>query len=309
MMRPNVCVLMSTYNGEKYLEEQIESILNQQECNIILRVRDDGSNDDTLAILEKYQERGKLTFYQGSNVRPARSFLELIDQAPEVDYYAFSDQDDIWLPNKVISAIRKLEAESTNVCEPMVYFSNLTAVDQNGNLLKEKILDTDHINTEFQAVLLRSGYIFGCTQVFNHALKERVKQAKRPTQQPMHDIWLAMVCGMYGKIIYDDRAFIHYRQHGKNVVGAQLNFNAKLKSRWERLTKGRAINANVIADSLLEITEQWPIVHKNQVLLETVSHYKDGFIAKLRYLFTTGIQKQIFKRIVFETFLIMIEKY
>lgn len=308
MSIPSVSVLMSTYNGEKYLREQIDSILNQENCQITLIVRDDGSSDDTISILKEYEGKGSLKFYIGSNLRPAKSFLGLIDIAPETDYYAFSDQDDIWLPNKLNKAINKLELDSTNHLEPKLYFSNLTAVNQNGKVIKDKIL-TNHIHIEFQAVLLRCGYIFGCTQVFNHALKELLKNSKKPNQQPMHDIWTAMLCSLYGQIIYDENSYIHYRQHGNNVVGAQLTFRAKLQSRIKRLTQGRAIPANIIADSLLDIVKQWPVSEEKLIILETVSHYKDNFSSKLRYIFTTGIQKQLFKRLVFEAFLVFIEKY
>ena len=89
-----ITVLMSTYNGEMFIREQIDSILNSKDVELQLLVRDDGSSDQTIPILKSYQTKKKLSFYQGHNVRPAKSFMELLCKAPSSKYYAFSDQDD-----------------------------------------------------------------------------------------------------------------------------------------------------------------------------------------------------------------------
>ena len=96
----NICVLMSTYNGGKFLREQINSILNQVNANITLLIRDDGSSDNTLGILKEYEEQNKLTFYSGKNMGPAMSFIDLLFSAPEAEYYAFADQDDFHHPQE-----------------------------------------------------------------------------------------------------------------------------------------------------------------------------------------------------------------
>ena len=102
---------MSTYNGECFLREQIESLLKQNNEDITILVRDDGSSDKTVGILEEYEKSGQLQAYSGRNLKPARSFMELIDKAhiEEYDYYAFSDQDDIWLPDKVHVAVQAIQ--------------------------------------------------------------------------------------------------------------------------------------------------------------------------------------------------------
>ena len=107
-----VIVLMSTYNGEKYLRNQIESLLRQVDVEIEILVRDDGSKDGTLGILEEYKNSreysGKLSYYVGPNVGPAKSFLDLIKHAPEAEYYALCDQDDTWLPDKLKIAVEAI---------------------------------------------------------------------------------------------------------------------------------------------------------------------------------------------------------
>ena len=102
----NILVLMSTYNGEKYLKEQIDSILAQKNVEVTIQVRDDGSTDGTIRILEEYQKCGKLNWYSSTNMGPAKSFLDLVYNAPlKYDYYAFCDQDDYWKEDKLYKAI------------------------------------------------------------------------------------------------------------------------------------------------------------------------------------------------------------
>lgn len=303
-----VCVLMSTYNGEKYIKEQIDSVLAQNGCQVHLLVRDDGSSDKTLEILQEYQKAGQLTYYTGENLKPARSFMDLLWKAPKAEYYAFCDQDDIWMPEKLIEAINmiRIRKEASNN-DLVMYFSNLIDVDANNNLLKDRHLE-NHVYVDFQSILVRCSWIFGCTQVFTCELKELVKQSDHPKEQPMHDIWVAMICALYGEIVYDDRAFIHYRQHGRNVVGAQLSFKEKLCSRWTRLISGNEISIATNAKSLLKITDKKKVSADKSEILHLVADYKKGVYTKLRYIFKTNIFKQPKKRALFEMLLILMGK-
>ena len=108
---PKVIVLMSTYNGEQYIKEQIESILNQTYSNMELYIRDDGSKDQTVAILKKYEQDGKLHFSQGKNMGFINSFFEVMRTSGEADYYAWCDQDDVWLPEKIERAVKELQKD------------------------------------------------------------------------------------------------------------------------------------------------------------------------------------------------------
>ena len=101
-----VTVFMSTYNGEKYLEQQIESILHQEHVKVKLFIRDDGSKDNTIKILRKYSKLSNIHVIYGDNIGYAKSFLKIIENNEYTSYYSFSDQDDIWLPNKLHEAIR-----------------------------------------------------------------------------------------------------------------------------------------------------------------------------------------------------------
>ena len=127
----NILVLMSTYNGEKYLKEQIDSILAQKNVEVTIRVRDDGSTDGTIRILEEYQKCGKLNWYSSTNMGPAKSFLDLVYNAPlKYDYYAFCDQDDYWKEDKLYKAIERLEHFDD---KPALYHCELEIVDENSH--------------------------------------------------------------------------------------------------------------------------------------------------------------------------------
>lgn len=214
----NILVLMSTYNGEKYLKEQIDSILAQKNVEVTIRVRDDESTDGTIRILEEYQKCGKLNWYSSTNMGPAKSFLDLVYNAPlKYDYYAFCDQDDYWKEDKLYKAIERLEHFDD---KPALYHCELEIVDEN----LEHIKMTRNCNkTKFIDQTLMVFYIPGCTMVFNNCLMRKIQERKPEFDLiTMHDCWLYYIClGIGGKIISDKNAYIQYRQHGNNVIGAK----------------------------------------------------------------------------------------
>lgn len=158
-----VTVLMSTYNGEKYLKEQIDSILSQVDVDVRLVIRDDGSTDNTVGVIKEYSQRNSnVEFTVGKNIGYANSFLTLIQMAGDSDYYAFSDQDDIWKKNKLSTAVDKI-----NGIPYVVYASNLEMVSENGEFIAMKRFDNfkgsvgGGIITK-QACRLYNGFRQGC---------------------------------------------------------------------------------------------------------------------------------------------------
>lgn len=222
----NVQVLMSTYNGEKYLEEQIHSILNQQNIEISILIRDDGSTDNTINILKKIaQEHKNVSFYVGENIGPARSFLELVNKSANAKYYALADQDDVWESNKIISAIEKMEKKS----EPCLYISALEIVDENLNKIKTKKVNG---NFTFEGAIIKN-FANGCTQVFNKELRDIIVMYN-PKYLIMHDSWITRVCyAIGGNVIIDENAYIKYRQHSENVVGYKDESIKKIKKQFQ----------------------------------------------------------------------------
>lgn len=207
-----VSILISTYNGSKYLNEQIESLLAQTEKNIRILVRDDGSKDSTPALLDEYKESNLLEWYTGKNLRPARSFWNLIKKAPSSEFYALCDQDDYWHPDKVSTAIEMLSKYNG---EPALYFSQTSLVDANLNPIETPIISPKRTIEE----ALIAHYATGCTFVFNKKLMD-VLRSYEPEYLSMHDNWIYRVCLVVGgKIIFDPTSHISYRQHSNNVIG------------------------------------------------------------------------------------------
>lgn len=219
-MNKKVEVLMSTYNGERFLKEQIDSILNQEDVEISLMIRDDGSTDGTINIInEIVKQNSNVSMYRGENLGPARSFMDLIYNSNEADYYAFADQDDVWDSKKIISAINKMNGKEN---EPSLYISALQVVDENLNEIEFRKVQG---NFCLEGEMVKN-FATGCTQVFDNSLRNLLKKYK-PEFIIMHDSWITRVCyAVGGNVIIDENSYIKYRQHEKNLIGYR---DAKLK--------------------------------------------------------------------------------
>jgi glycosyltransferase involved in cell wall biosynthesis len=224
-----VAVLLATYNGERYLAEQIESLLSQTHRNWTLYVSDDGSCDSTLDILERYRvDMGsRLHIFQGPKRGFAANFLSMIaDDAITADYFAFCDQDDLWHPDKLERAIAWLKLQPSN--RPVLYCSRTRLVSEHGDPLGFSPLFRKP--PSFRNAIVQS-IAGGNTMVFNAALKNLVSESGNPAIVS-HDWWLYMLAsGCNGKIFYDPTPAVDYRQHNANLIGS----NVSLKSRLKRL--------------------------------------------------------------------------
>ncbi|MDT2459462.1 glycosyltransferase [Enterococcus avium] len=262
-----VVILMSTYNGEKYLEEQLESLFLQEEVEISILVRDDGSSDNTVKILNKYQAEGRLSWYTGNNLKSARSFLNLIQKAPKSNYYAFCDQDDVWNSDKLKRAIHQLE-RVTNT--PKLYCSNYQLVDKNLNHLT----DNGHVSTvSFKAALVASNCT-GCTVVFDSTLLKLIRK-QTPEHLVMHDDWAHKVClAVGGTVIYDENKSLLYRQHEKNVDGGLRDVKSRLlqiKKRIQSQTYVRSLQINELIKIYSDLMSK-----DNYEMAKLVANYRDN---------------------------------
>lgn len=214
-----VVVLMSTYNGEKYLQEQIESLLKQENVDLQILVRDDGSSDRTLDILQMYSKKYDcFSFYKNENLGPAKSFLDLVANAPTADFYAFCDQDDVWDSCKLTKAIEQLLKFDDN--KPNLYYSNLRIVSSDLTFCRMSHKSIRYNTNKYSALI--ENLCTGCTAVFNYTAKKMISE-HIPEKCTMHDTWIYIMCKMLGNTIYDPNAYISYRQHASNVVGTSLN--------------------------------------------------------------------------------------
>ena len=209
---------MSTYNGEKYIGQQIDSILAQKDVDLSLIIRDDGSKDETVKIIKEYQKKNtNISFYDGGNKGPAMSFIDLIINSGESDYFAFADQDDFWDDTKLINAINVLRELPNNI--PTMYYSNLRIVDSELKFYRYSHSEPPVIKNKYGALI--DNKATGCTMVFNKKTAEIIKSFP-PSNCTMHDAWVFMMCHILGKVVYDKNAYISYRQHNNNVIGTYL---------------------------------------------------------------------------------------
>lgn len=278
---PNLTVLMSTYNGATYLPEQIESILGQTgDFRLRLFVRDDGSTDDTLDILQSYEAQGKVHYITGDNLRPAQSFMELLLQAEDSDYYAFADQDDVWLNGKMSAALDMLKNEE----RPALYFSNANLVDAHLQSLGRRVYKTCPALDVF--TLSCAGGLLGCTMVMNKKLAELLRQQPRPTKMVMHDFYVALVCtAVGGKILYEDCGYLQYRQHGNNVIGVSYGFSQAIKSRLHNIVTTPKVTVDAQAMEVLTRYESL-MSPESLVWLRRVAGYRKSLYSRIRLAFS-----------------------
>ena len=294
MPSSSVCVVMSTYNGEKYLREQIESLECQTVVPARIHIRDDGSTDATRQIIEDAaSEYGNITYNFCENVGWRLSFIEALRQCGTYDWYAFCDQDDVWLPEKLESALTLLHAQTsiqTSTCEPLVYAGNVTIADV--ELKPIKLLNetpVDIVNKDFPHTFIADEMAGGLTYVFNEPAKDLLVGFQYPGHTG-HDTLLMLICKLFGGVVYDFNSYVLYRQHGANAMGGifhptVITFSDKAKS---ALTDKR--QRGILARGLLSIDDD---LHRLSVedrhYLELCATYQKKLSAKIRLLTTRNI--------------------
>lgn len=267
-----IAVLMSSFNGARYIAQQIESVLGQiVDGQVDLWVRDDGSTDNTWDILEQYAQAGKLRCYTGENLKPAKSFLDLIKHCPGYDYYAFCDQDDRWDSDKLQQGIQKIADDKG----PAMSFANARLVDAELKTLNRNVYNRIP-HSDFYSVTCGGG-ILGCTVIFNRALAELLQTYGDPEKLIMHDSYAAILCTLFdGRIVFDPAPHMDYRQHGNNAVGSNWTKWDALKDRFYRITKGDDITVAHMAQSILAQKPQAPNKDK-LAFLQKVAQYPQSF--------------------------------
>lgn len=220
-------ILLATYNGAAWLEAQIDSLLAQDCQDWRLLVRDDGSTDATLAVLQAQQarlgERMRIVADDRKNLGPAGNFGCLLETST-ADYVMFCDQDDVWLPGKISQTLARMRETETacGTATPVLVHTDLQIVDERLQLVAasgHRHQGIDPIRGDTLGRLLLQNIATGCTVMLNRALRERALPI--PAGALMHDHWLILVAACFGKIAYLPVPTMLYRQHGANQVGAQ----------------------------------------------------------------------------------------
>ena len=222
-MNRKTAILMSTYNGENYLQDQIDSIKAQDSDKWILYIRDDGSTDSTRSIIESNTLNDERIVWldknKNQNLGVTKSFIRMLKSVDE-DFYMFCDQDDFWLPNKVRVTTDCMKDRDTI---PTLVHTNLKVVDQNLNEINlNKYVSGGKYVKPYFPLLVMDNYITGCTLGFNRCLRDLVIRTQLEDCDfiIMHDWWVSLVAAFFGEIIFTNEITILYRQHGNNVVGA-----------------------------------------------------------------------------------------
>lgn len=226
-----VNILMSTYNGQQFLAEQIRSIQDQTYTDWTLLVRDDGSSDKTREILQDFASQDSrirlIDVEETKNLGVIKSFHRLVHYE-QADYYFFSDQDDVWLPDKL--AISLQEAQSYKTDQPLMVYMDLTVVDQDLQVMTESMIrsQSHHANTQLVQELTENT-VTGGVSMINHSLASLWTKTEDII---MHDWYLALLASAFGQLVFIDKAGELYRQHADNVLGART-LSKRLK-KWIR---------------------------------------------------------------------------
>ncbi|HEO5282085.1 TPA: glycosyltransferase family 2 protein [Streptococcus agalactiae] len=308
-----VNILMATYNGEKFLAQQIESIQKQTFKEWNLLIRDDGSSDRTCDIIRNFTAKdSRIRFINENehhNLGVIKSFFTLVNYEV-ADFYFFSDQDDVWLPEKLSVSLEAAKHKASDV--PLLVYTDLKVVNQELNILQDSMIraQSHHANTTLLPELTENT-VTGGTMMINHALAEKWFT---PNDILMHDWFLALLAASLGEIIYLDLPTQLYRQHDNNVLGART-----MDKRFKILREGpKSI-----------FTRYWKLIHDSQKQaslivdkygdimtandLELIKCFikidKQPFMTRLRWLWKYGYSKNQFKHQVVFKWLIATNYY
>lgn len=249
-MQEKVEILLATYNGERYLREQLDSILNQDYENWIVRVCDDASIDSTYELLTEYKEKYPDKFILEKNRKgfglAKLNFFHLMKQST-CDYVMCCDQDDVWLANKISLTLQEMKGLEQGGC-PVLVHTDLKVVNQELQVLSESFFEHSNLRKEFcyRDVLIQN-HVTGCTMMMNRALVDLINRETDYANILMHDWMAAVLAAGVGRIGFVDCPTMLYRQHAVNSVGAKKYGFALLVSKLKN---------NSIRKSLVETTRQ-----------------------------------------------------
>ncbi|SDT22695.1 Glycosyltransferase involved in cell wall bisynthesis [Mucilaginibacter mallensis] len=215
-----ISVAMTTYNGEMYLQQQIDSIINQTYSPDEIIVSDDCSTDGTKEILKEYQAKGLIIYLtnNGKNgVVP--NFKNAVKHCKKDNFIALADQDDIWLPEKLETALTQLKKIDINI--PALVFSDLNVIDGDNKTINQSFFkEIVKVDPQFEQLrsLMYSNKVIGCATLFNPCMRNYFDSM--PNDVFMHDYWIALIAFTFGQHVYINQPLIKYRRHNNNVTSA-----------------------------------------------------------------------------------------
>ena len=300
-----VNILMSTYNGQQFLTEQIRSIQDQSYTDWTLFIRDDGSSDNTKEILKDFEHQDSrihiIDSDKSDNLGVIKSFHKLVNH-DRADYYFFSDQDDVWLPNKLELSLK--EAQNYLADLPLMVYMDLKVVNQDLEIMTESMVKSQshHANTELVQELTENT-VTGGVAMINHALAEMWQETDDIL---MHDWYLALLASAFGNLVFIDQPGELYRQHSDNVLGARTL--SKRFKKWIRPHILFAVYWDLIKNSQKQARHllQMPLSQSNRELIEAFVTIMDKpMLERFRILRKYGLRKnKSFHTLVFTTLIV-----
>ena len=300
-----VNILMSTYNGQQFLAEQIRSIQDQSYTDWTLFIRDDGSSDNTKEILKDFEHQDSrihlIDSDKSDNLGVIKSFHKLVNH-DRADYYFFSDQDDVWLPNKLELSLK--EAQNYLADLPLMVYMDLKVVNQDLEIMTESMVKSQshHANTELVQELTENT-VTGGVAMINHALAEMWQETDDIL---MHDWYLALLASAFGNLVFIDQPGELYRQHSDNVLGARTL--SKRFKKWIRPHILFAVYWDLIKNSQKQSRHllQMPLSQSNRELIEAFVTIMDKpMLERFRILRKYGLRKnKAFHTLVFTTLIV-----
>lgn len=300
-----VNILMSTYNGQQFLAEQIRSIQEQSYTDWTLFIRDDGSSDNTKEILKDFERQDSrihlIDSDKSDNLGVIKSFHKLVNH-DRADYYFFSDQDDVWLPNKLELSLK--EAQNYLADLPLMVYMDLKVVNQDLEIMTESMVKSQshHANTELVQELTENT-VTGGVAMINHALAEMWQVTDDIL---MHDWYLALLASAFGNLVFIDQPGELYRQHSDNVLGARTL--SKRFKKWIRPHILFAVYWDLIKNSQKQARHllQMPLSQSNRELIEAFVTIMDKpMFERFRILRKYGLRKnKAFHTLVFTTLIV-----
>ncbi len=222
MESKTIDILLATYNGEKYLKPQLDSILAQTYSNFRLIISDDLSSDNTRKILEEYSKKDNriVLYFQEKNLGVIKNFEFLLKKV-EAEYYMFSDQDDIWKESKIEKSIKKIEETKSDLV-----YSDLEVVDEDLRVIYKSYWKLKGIYKKikkynnFESLYLNN-FVTGCTILSKKELIDIFLPLPNTSKYVLHDYWIPLIISQKGKISYIEEPLIKYRQHKNNKIGSK----------------------------------------------------------------------------------------
>lgn len=284
-----IAVILSTYNGEKYLKEQMDSLLSQEGVDITLFVRDDGSTDRTVEIIQSYSDKMDILLFTESNVGFERSFRAAVlkTEGASFDFYAFCDQDDIWYKDKLIKGINYIESQGNDA--PIIYCSNQQIIDEQGQFIRDEEDKQNKITKESSLFALNQR---GCVMVWNDSLHTHLKASYQMMNTnefiPAHDTWITILAYALGQVYVDNSRTMGYRVSTHNTAGSYIGLTGRIGYIWKKLgtvSQKRKYQRTQLSQLLLSYLETVPASDSDYIRAFLKS--QSSFIQSSKFAFSS----------------------